>query len=75
MFNCKFFALFTQLQVEKEKYELGVKWLREILYQTKFPAERIKVIAKRMNNDISKYKRKGNCVLKALIRSIVFTGG
>jgi Zn-dependent M16 (insulinase) family peptidase len=61
--------------VEKAKYELGVKWLREILYQTKFPAERLKVIAKRMNNDISKYKRKGNAVLKAVFRSLVFSQG
>ncbi|XP_053381490.1 uncharacterized protein C05D11.1-like isoform X2 [Mercenaria mercenaria] len=74
-FSCGSFpqVVKMKIQVEKEKYELGVKWLREILYQTKFPADRLKVVAKRMNNDISKYKRKGIAVLKALFRSIVFS--
>ncbi|XP_060600571.1 uncharacterized protein C05D11.1-like [Ruditapes philippinarum] len=74
-FSCGSFPqiVMLKIQVEKAKYELGVKWLREILYQTKFPAERLKVIAKRMNNDISKYKRKGNAVLKAVFRSLVFS--
>lgn len=63
------------IQVEREKYAIGVKWLREILYQTQFPADRLKTVARRMNNDIAKYKRKGNAVLRALIRSLMFTKG
>ena len=62
-------------QVEREKYETGVKWLREILYQTKFPADRLKTTVKRMIKDIAKCKRKGYSVLRALIRGSTFFKG
>ncbi|WAR30394.1 YAN2-like protein [Mya arenaria] len=73
--NCGTFpqAFEVKIGVEKEKYETGVRWLREILYQTKFPADRLKTVAKRMNSTISQYKRKGNAVMRALIRSIIFS--
>ncbi|KAL4219134.1 hypothetical protein ACF0H5_021716 [Mactra antiquata] len=74
-YNCGAFPQIVKikLQVEKEKYEKGVHWLHEILYCTKFPADRLKVVAKKMSNEISQYKRKGNSVLRAVFRSIVFS--
>jgi len=53
----------------------GVTLLREILFQTKFPADRLKTVAKKMNSTISEFKRKGTSVLRALLRNIVFTAG
>ena len=53
----------------------GVDWLRDILYNTKFTAERLRVVAKRMSSDIAGYKRKGNIVVRTLLRSLIFTPG
>ncbi|XP_052223206.1 uncharacterized protein C05D11.1-like isoform X7 [Dreissena polymorpha] len=74
-FSCGNFpqVVHIKIQVGKEKYERGVTWLREILYQTKFPADRLRTVAKRLSSAISQYKRKGNSVMNALIRNIVFS--
>ena len=41
--------------MEAEKYGLGVKWLREILYDLEFTKERLMVVANKMINDVSRY--------------------
>ncbi|XP_017774305.1 PREDICTED: uncharacterized protein C05D11.1-like [Nicrophorus vespilloides] len=51
------------LQVETAKYAKGISWLRELLYQTVFDAERLKIIATKMVNNVSQAKRSGRNVV------------
>ncbi|KAL3870529.1 hypothetical protein ACJMK2_038583 [Sinanodonta woodiana] len=61
------------LKVELEKYEKGVAWLKDLLYNIKFTAERLKIVAKRLTNDIAEYKNKGYAVIRTLLNSIIFS--
>lgn len=47
------------LQVEQEKYATGAMLLGELLNQTQFTVDRIKVTAAKMVNDVAQAKRKG----------------
>ena len=42
-------------QVELEKYDRGVRWLREVLFNVKFTKERLLVVATKMINDVARY--------------------
>lgn len=60
------------LQLEREKYERGIRWIAELLRHTVFTPERVKVIAAKMANDVARVKRKGNKMALALLRNLVF---
>ncbi|XP_074663020.1 uncharacterized protein C05D11.1-like isoform X2 [Tubulanus polymorphus] len=76
-FSCGDYAqvITLSLKVEQEKYEKGVKWLQELLYQTQFTQERIKVIGSKMANDVAKFKRKAQKVIKAIASDLNFQKG
>ena len=61
--------------MELPKYEKGVDWLHDILYNTRFTVERLRVVAKRLTSDIAGYKRKGNTVVRTMLRSLVYSKG
>lgn len=60
------------LQLEREKYKEGVRWVSDLLRNTVFTPERVRVIASKMANDVARIKRKGNKMALALIRNLVF---
>nr|XP_018913326.1 PREDICTED: uncharacterized protein C05D11.1-like [Bemisia tabaci] len=60
------------VQLEPEKFEKGVNWIREILYQTVFTAERIKIIATKIINDVFAIKRCGNSMVRNLMKGLFF---
>lgn len=60
------------LQMERDKYSEGIRWLSELLRHTIFTPERVRVIASKMANDVARIKRKGNKMALALIRNLVF---
>ena len=62
------------LQLERDKYSEGISWLSDLLRRTVFTAERVRVIASKMANDVARIKRKGNKMALALIRNLVFDG-
>ena len=63
------------MQVELEKYECGVEWLRELLYCVQFTAERVKIVGQKMANDVSRMKRKGPQVVRTVSRDMNFNRG
>lgn len=63
------------LQVEEAKYKRGVEWLRELLYQSEFTADRIHIIATKMSNDVAQTKRKGNKVAADLLKGLCYVKG
>ena len=58
------------LKLEETKYMKGIKWLKELIWETQFTEERVKVIVKRMISDLVMTKRKGGTVAGDLIRSM-----
>lgn len=63
------------LQVEVEKYERGVQWLREILYKTEFSVDRVKGTALRVLNEISHTKSNNKNVLHYIMQRMLFEDG
>lgn len=60
-------AAFINIKVEAKKYALGVRWVKEVLYGVQFTKERLLVVANKMINDVSSFKRKGSHVAKTLM--------
>ncbi|XP_059607775.1 uncharacterized protein C05D11.1-like [Phlebotomus argentipes] len=60
------------LQVEPRKYATGVRWLRELLHDTEFTVERIRVCVAKMVNDVAQAKRKGNSVVHDLLKALFY---
>ncbi|XP_063704870.1 uncharacterized protein C05D11.1-like [Culicoides brevitarsis] len=60
------------IQVEQQKYETGAKWLEELLHQTKFTVDRIKVSTSKMVNDVAQAKRKGSTIARGLLQAIYY---
>ena len=48
------FVLIVSHQVEREKYETGVKWLHNLLFSLQFSSERVAVVATKMVNDVAR---------------------
>lgn len=63
------------LQVENSKYEKGISWLREILYQTVFTIDRLKIIAKKIINEVAQVKRSGKLVLMYVMKALTYVDG
>lgn len=76
-FSCGIYAhtVSLVLQVEPEKYKRGIIWLRELLYQTKFTCDRLKIIASKMINDVSQAKRSGRGMVRYLMRYLSYISG
>ncbi|RWS26897.1 hypothetical protein B4U80_11389 [Leptotrombidium deliense] len=71
-------GLFSQmttlfLKVEVDKFEKGVSWLHDILYNTRFTAERLNVIVKKLLNVIADSKREGYLITSSLSKSLNFS--
>ncbi|XP_971907.2 uncharacterized protein C05D11.1-like [Tribolium castaneum] len=62
----------VMLQVEVAKYEKGIEWLRDILYNTVFSVDRLKIIAAKMNNAVAQAKRSGRDVVAYAMRGLRF---
>ncbi|RZC37564.1 C05D11.1-like, partial [Asbolus verrucosus] len=60
------------LQVEVAKYEKGVEWLRDILYNTVFAVDRLKIISAKMNNAVAQAKRSGRDIVAYAMRGLRF---
>ncbi|XP_043275299.1 uncharacterized protein C05D11.1-like [Venturia canescens] len=60
------------LQLEVSKYSKGVQWIKELLYDTKFTADRLKIIASKMINDVAQFKKKGSKVTGYLMKGLLY---
>lgn len=76
-FGFRELTVFT-LKAKASKFEKSVQWLHDILWNTKFTAERLKIVASQILNDIPQAKRDGHDVCgfstykKAYFNSILF---
>jgi len=60
------------LQIEMDKIEQGMDWIRKILWKTQWKGDRIKVVANKMAGDVPQLKRKGGRMCYAIIRDLLF---
>ncbi|KAK6511363.1 hypothetical protein TWF481_000281 [Arthrobotrys musiformis] len=49
-----------KIEVEPEKYTAAIRWLRLLMWNVVFDAERLAVLAKKLRSDIPEEKRSGN---------------
>ena len=61
--------------MEPKKYEKGIRWIRELLYQTKLTVERVKIIATKIVNNVSEVKRVGDTMVYDLMRGLIYNKG
>ncbi|ORX55668.1 hypothetical protein DM01DRAFT_1335062 [Hesseltinella vesiculosa] len=64
-------AVFT-IKAKESKYEKAVEWLRDILWNTQFTPERLKVVASQILNDVPSAKRDGNSMVHECLRAFQF---
>ncbi|XP_053684394.1 uncharacterized protein C05D11.1-like [Sabethes cyaneus] len=60
------------MQVIPTKYEIGINWIAELLRNTEFTPERIKVCASKMVNDVAQAKREGNSIVRDLLKAMYY---
>lgn len=60
------------LDLEMEKYEKGVQWIKELLYETKLTPDRLKITAAKMVNDVAQFKRQGNKIVNDLMQGLIY---
>jgi Zn-dependent M16 (insulinase) family peptidase len=58
-----------------EKYEKGVQWIKELLYDTELIVDKLKVVATKMMNDVAQLKRKGYQVVRDLMNGLMYNKG
>lgn len=78
--NCKQFSggTFAQtaalvIKVDHRKYIRGIQWIVDLLQNTEFTAERIRVCASKISNAVAQAKRNGNSVTHDLLKAILYT--
>lgn len=68
-------AASLMLQVERKKYAKGIEWIVDLLHNTEFTVDRIRVCAAKMVNSISQVKRKGNSMVHDLLKTMYYAEG
>ncbi|XP_050309780.1 uncharacterized protein C05D11.1-like [Anthonomus grandis grandis] len=77
MFSCGSYSqtAILAIQVECIKYLKGLNWIKELLYQTKFTPERVKVISMKMSNAVAQAKRSGRNVASYTMKNLWYPKG
>ncbi|XP_033228376.1 uncharacterized protein C05D11.1-like isoform X2 [Belonocnema kinseyi] len=73
-FSCGDFshAANLMLQLEVSKYAKGVQWIKELLYQTEFTPERLKVTGAKIINEVAQAKRNGCKIADDLLNGLLY---
>ncbi|KAK3088334.1 hypothetical protein FSP39_017783 [Pinctada imbricata] len=74
LFGCGSYAQIVHIaiKVEQEKYERGVEILKDILFNTKFTPERLKIVGQKMNNEVASSKRKGMKIVRTVMAEMLY---
>ncbi|GAA5796832.1 hypothetical protein HPULCUR_002210 [Helicostylum pulchrum] len=70
-FGFRELAVFT-LKAKASKYAQSIQWLHDILWNTKFTVERLKIVASQILNDIPQAKRDGHDMGNATMRALQY---
>ncbi|KAI5704049.1 hypothetical protein M8J75_001491 [Diaphorina citri] len=58
--------------VEPDKFHKGIQWIRELLFETKLDADRIRIVANKIVNDVAQAKRQGNRMARDLLKGLLY---
>lgn len=61
--------------MEIPKYAKGVQWIKELLYNTEFTPERLKVNGAKILNEVPSVKREGNKMTNDLLKGLLYKKG
>eukprot|EP00761_Pharyngomonas_kirbyi_P012880 gb/GECH01012907.1/.p1 GENE.gb/GECH01012907.1/~~gb/GECH01012907.1/.p1 ORF type:complete len:1026 (+),score=213.10 gb/GECH01012907.1/:1-3078(+) len=64
--------LWISLKFENTDYERMMQWLRELLWQTRFDAERLSIAASKLINDVARARRDASTVTRSALKYINF---
>lgn len=62
------------LKTDHKKYIRGIQWVIDLLNNTEFTVERIRVTAAKIANAVAQAKRNGNSVSKDLLKAVFYEG-
>lgn len=65
----------VMIQVEATKFEKGIQWLSDILYNTVLVAERLEIGANKMINAVAQAKRSGKDIAAYIMKGLVYSKG
>lgn len=73
-FSCGSFShtALLVIRVDYRKYVRGVQWIVDLLHNTEFTAERIRICGAKISNAVAQAKRNGNAVTHDLIKAIFY---
>jgi Zn-dependent M16 (insulinase) family peptidase len=58
------------IRVESTKYDLGIAWLRDVLFQSEFTKDRLEVTLAKVQQSLPEMKRDGNTVAKSIFNDL-----
>uniref|UniRef100_A0A2S2PA73 Presequence protease, mitochondrial n=1 Tax=Schizaphis graminum TaxID=13262 RepID=A0A2S2PA73_SCHGA len=73
-FLCGTFSSVISLffQLEPEKYDKGIKWLHNFLFNTEITKEKFSINLTKIINEVSSYRRDGNHMLRDILRNVIY---
>lgn len=60
------------MQIEVKKFEVAVKWMTNLIFNSVFTAERIHIVASKLINDIATAKRSGYDLAREISKAIYY---
>lgn len=74
-FSCGSFShtAVLMLKVDYRKYVRGIRWIVDLLQNTEFTVERVRICGAKIANAVAQAKRNGNAVTRDLLKAIFYT--
>jgi Zn-dependent M16 (insulinase) family peptidase len=60
------------IKVESSKYDTGIAWLRNVLFQSEFTKERLEITLAKVLQSLPETKRHGSVMAKSVFSELVF---
>ncbi|PVF99908.1 hypothetical protein CPB86DRAFT_846178 [Serendipita vermifera] len=70
-------GVFTELlrisvKVQSKKYDVGISWLRDVLFNSEFTKERLEVTLAKVQQSLPELKRDGNTIARSVYSDLIF---
>lgn len=62
----------VQVKVESSKYDTGIAWLRDVIFQSQFTKDRLEVTLAKLQQSLPEMKRNGSSVSRSVFNDLVY---
>lgn len=62
----------VSIKVESTKYDTGISWIRDVLFQSEFTKERLEVTLAKVQQSLPEMKRDGNSMSRSVFSDLVY---